>query len=821
MRLRLYRVLFSCIVFILLLDNCSVAQVMVRGVVRDATTKEILIGALIKGTSKQGVVTDSEGLFVLEIIGAGDTLYASFVGYQDAVVEVTNAHLAVSCEILLAPNPNELGIVIVSAGRFEQDISEVTVSMEVVQSQVIRDKNIVSVNEVMQQTPGVSIVDKEPQIRGGSGYSFGAGSRVQILVDDLPSLSGDAGRPSWDYLPVENISQIEVIKGASSVLYGSAALSGVINVRTAYPTDTARTVINAYHGVFSLPQNDSSIYWNGNLMRSGVNFLHSRKFKRSDFVISANVIGDDGHLGPIVDTSSGEFTNGYNPFNVDRYDANSRARITTNFRMRSKRYAGLSYGVNTNWNISNSLGTLLWANSDTNLYAAYDGSATRTKQLLFTIDPFVTYYNPNGDKHMLRTRWQSLDNDNDNNQGNYSDQYYAEYQYQRNWESHGIKNFTSTFGVVGTRTAARGELFSGGNPDGKNDATNYAAFLQLDKKLFQKLNVSAGLRYEYFEINKASDSKPVFRAGLNYRLARATYMRASYGQGFRFPSIAEKFIVTGVGSINIFANPDLIAETSSNAELGLRQGFRIGRFIGFADVAVFHQEYDNFIEFTFGQWQRVPSIQEVGGNIALWSELLGKSIGFKSVNTGKARIQGAELSVMGQGKIGEVDLMLMSGYTYTLPVSTTPDFSYGIPPNGEFEELKVPEQYTYKTTSSDTTNNILKYRMQHLIRADISAKWNSFMLGWSVRYNSHMQNIDRAFEDLETVSVANFQPGISKWRNENRDGDYVIDMRAGYTFKSRHRLSIVVSNLLNREYSIRPLAIEEPRLTTIQYSVEF
>ena len=54
-------------------------------------------------------------------------------------------------------------------------------------------------------------------------------------------LSGDIGRPSWSFLPIENLEQVEVIKGASSVLYGSAALSGVINVRTVYPRLEPRT----------------------------------------------------------------------------------------------------------------------------------------------------------------------------------------------------------------------------------------------------------------------------------------------------------------------------------------------------------------------------------------------------------------------------------------------------------------------------------------------------------------------------------------------------------------------------------------------------
>ena len=80
-----------------------------------------------------------------------------------------------------------------------------------------------------------------------------------------------------------------------------------------------------------------------------------------------------------------------------------------------------------------------------------------------------------------------------------------------------------------------------------------------------------------------------------------------------------------------------------------------------------------------------------------------------------------------------------------------------------------------------------------------------------------MQNIDRAFEDLETVPLAEFNPGISKWRKEHTSGDYVFDLRLGYTFAQKHRVSIIINNLLNREYAIRPLAIEQPRFTMVQY----
>ena len=801
-------------------QNVIAQQRVISGSVQDAKNDDHIIGAVIRNSEGQGTSSDINGSFRIPVTSSGDTLTLEMLGYERYVYVVSEMDFSRDVIFRMIPKDNELNVVVVSAGKFEQKVSEVTVSMEVIRPGLIRDKNVVAADEILQQTPGVVIVNKEPQIRSGSGYSFGAGSRVQILVDDMPVLSGDAGRPAWDFLPIENVAQIEVIKGASSVLYGSAALSGVINVRTSYPTDTARTVVNMYHGVFSNPKSNASVYWTKPLMRSGINFLHAEKFGRMDFVLGGSFVGDDGHLGPIKDTATGAFNDKYNPFTADRYDANTRGRLNMNLRYRSKKIAGLSAGINTNWNMSNSLATLLWQNSDTALYSAFDGSATRTKQLLGTIDPFITYYNSNGNKHSLRTRWQSLDNNNDNNQGNYSDQLYAEYQYQMNWENIGVKNMTTTAGVVAIITDARGQLFSGGNPDGHNKADNYAAFFQMDKKFLKRLNVSAGMRYEYFEINKVSDSKPVFRAGLNYQLARASFLRGSFGQGYRFPSIAEKFIVTGVGSINIFANPDLVAETSYNAEIGFKQGFKIGNFLGYVDFAVFQQEYKNFIEFTFGQWKYVRPLASFE-DLPRFQNDLTNSIGFKSVNTGRAKIKGAEFSVMGEGKIGQVKLQLLAGYTYTLPVSTSPDFVYGKPSNGAEPSLKIPATYSYITTSSDTTNNILKYRMQHLVRADIAATWKFLLLGVSARYNSYMQNIDRAFEDLEGLPLAAFNPGIVKWREQHRQGDYVIDTRFGYSINEKHRISLIVNNVLNREYSIRPLAVEESRFTMLQYLLTF
>ncbi len=799
-------------ILLLALAQWSFAQGYVEGQIIDSSSKETLVGVNVISGSK-GTSSDLDGRYKLELPVGNHELSISFLGYKKLIkkVQITHGSTSVLNISMESATTDIEDFVVVSAGKFEQNLGEVTVSMEIIKPNIIENKNTTSMEDVLQQTPGVSIVDNEPQIRGGSGYSFGAGSRVMIMIDDLPILSGDAGRPSWGFLPVENVEQIEVIKGAASVLYGSAALSGVVNIRTAYPKAEPQTKVNVFQGIYSDPQSSEAKYWDGSPMYTGASFLHSRKIGNLDFVVGGNVLADQGHLGPIVEpildengVEIGESTasSKYDPFDVNRYAAETRARINMNLRYRNQKVKGLSYGINTNWLKGESLNTLLWNGYPEGLYQAYAGSATRTKQVIGTVDPFIEYFTEGGSKHVLRGRWQNLDNNNDNNQDNFSDVMYGEYQYQQNFDWLGIKGLRTTTGIVAIQSSGEAELYSGGNADGKNKSNNYAAYLQADKK-FNRLNISLGVRYEYFDINGASESKPVFRSGVNYQLAEATYLRGSFGQGFRFPSIAEKFIRTSVGLINIYPNPNLKAETSYNAELGIKQGFKIGGFAGYLDLAAFYQEYENFIEFTFGQWTQTQTVANLFG------------LGFRSLNTGKARVTGWEISMIGEGKIGEVTIQTLCGYTFTKPISLTPDYVYG-----EAVSTTFDFDNTYTESSSNPSNDILKYRLQHLVRADVEAKYKAWSFGTSFRYNSRMQNIDKIFLDLDNGSSGiTVNTGINDWRDEKTTGDYVFDFRSSFQINDHHKVAIIMNNALNREYAIRPLAIEKPRTTSIQYTL--
>lgn len=147
--------------------------------------------------------------------------------------------------------------VVISAGRFEQKVSDLTVSMDVLKAEAILRRDPSDITATLKTVPGVDINDKQPSIRGGSGWTYGVGARSLILVDGMSVLTPGSGEINWNTIPMENIAQVEILKGASSVLYGSSALNGVIHIRTARPGLVPQTHVNAYLGIYDDPDNSN------------------------------------------------------------------------------------------------------------------------------------------------------------------------------------------------------------------------------------------------------------------------------------------------------------------------------------------------------------------------------------------------------------------------------------------------------------------------------------------------------------------------------------------------------------------------------------
>jgi len=791
---------------------------VLKGNITDKDSKEPIIGAtlqLLNDLSK-GTATDIDGNYVLVLDTGYYKILSSYLGLQsDTFSVIIKENIISQKNIQLKSNAKMLETVVVSSGKFEQKLEELTVSMEVLKPSLIANKNTTSIETALEQVPGLTIIDNDPQIRGGSGFTFGVGSRVAIVVDGVPLLSGDAGRPEWSYIPVENIEQIEVIKGASSVLYGSSALNGVINIRSAYPRSKPKTSINYSAGQYSIPQSPSENWYRtrGNNSFPGfsnLNLFHSRIIKNNlDFVIGANFNIDQGYIGPpppapymdpaikkalLLEDSIPTFTN--------NDMLKKRARVNFNLRYRSKRIEGLNFGVNANFMLNKTNMVFAWLDDSLGLYRGYPGAVFLEDQTLFNVDPFIKYTTKNGLSHSLQTRIFHSDNVITNNQSNKGTMYFGEYQLQRRFKS---IDLTFTGGVVGNISYSKSRLYvSSGQPD--NKIVNASGYMQLDKKFWRVLNLSGGVRYEYFKMNDLNSVvAPIFRAGANLQITRGTFIRTSYGQGFRYPTITERYITTKAGLFGIFPNPDLKPETSNSFEIGIKQGFKIGNCKGYFDIAGFYQKYHNTIEYLFGVWD--PDIAIVG---------------FKFLNTGDSRVRGVDMSIAATtpetNKRFGVSALL--GYTYIEPVSLTPDSVYARDKSlGGFGQ-----DLSYKSSSIDTTGNVLKYRFQHMFKLDIEFKIYRFNIGISNKYYTKMQNVDKAFQDVEILTEG-FYPNIEKikgvkyWKNHLDIS--VWDARLSYNVDKKQKVSIVCSNVFNEEYSLRPLKIESPRTAALQYVLTF
>jgi iron complex outermembrane receptor protein len=740
----------------------------ISGRVLDQQTREPLEGAFVKTENPdQSGVSRGGGYF--NIITLSDSLIVSFTGYQTRIIplrtegQMKNINGTIELEILLMPEDALLRQVVVSADRDRKKITETTISIESIKPYLVENKNPISLENTVEQIPSVTVTDGQVNIRGGSGWSYGTGSRVMVLVDGLPMLSGDAGAVLWSFITTENIKDIEVIKGASSVLFGSAALNGIINIQTKRPEEKPFTSITQFYGVYDKPKR-KTLNWQGNdlLSTAGFRSFHSFKKGANEWAFTTNLLNDDGYrMG----------------------DYERRGRLGTQFRhvpVGKNRMWGLNFNIQQ----GESASFLLWQSYDS-AYTALNQAITKNQTFRLNLDPYLIWFSAKT-RHHIKTRFLMIDNNIDNgnsnkNQSNKSALGYAEYQISHDLKSVGIK---LVGGAVGMYTETNSPLFQGNQMAG-----NMAAYVQAEKK-WNRLIFSVGGRMENYSLNEYKETKPVLRSGLNYRLAKYSFLRASFGQGYRFPTIGESLILTNVGMMAIYPNPSLKSETGWNSEIGVKQGYHLGKIRGFIDIAGYWTQYNNMIEFTFGQWS---------------SNTFADSSGFKSLNVGNSRIRGLDFSINGEGPIGPGNIIMLGGYTFMDAISLEPD------------KVLVTDVWgddlTFKNTSSDTAGNILKYRPKHIAKLDVQYTMPKWDMGISIRFSSYIDNIDRAFVN---VPLSFFIRDIQKGRDDTKNGVFVFDLRAGYKVRKNYKISLVVLNIFNLEYMTRPADIQAPRSYSLQ-----
>jgi len=793
-----------------------------QGTVTD-NSGESLLGVNVKAKGFAGSSTDETGSYLMEIPTGFHKIVYSYIGFEkiilDSIYISDNEYNTIN--ITLVEESTSLDEIIISTNKYGKNRNRESSSVELIRSKTIEGIAAKDLSEAVQITPGAYVIDGQVNIRGGTGFSYGAGSRVQMVIDDQPLLSADRGDIRWNMVPLETLERMEIIKGASSVLYGSAALNGIIHARTVWPSNQPKTKVVAWTGTYNNPKNDVTLdsieYWFNAMgdtiathlhhdtlsgwgftrpIFSGLYTSHSRKFgakQKLDFVIGGAAISNRSHL------------------QTERQDY-----VRTNLKLRYRPIEELSLGFSFNANAVQEGLFILW--EDSAKFTSLEDATDHNRYIQSYIDPFVTYFDPWNNKHKLSGRLYNILSYYENTAPNDARATIltGEYQFFRSF-SHWMD---LTAGVTGNKFWVYDNALT------DTEGTLAATYLQTDINPTKRISLSAGVRWEAFDVdNVQGASLPVFKGGINYRVGRNTYLRTAFGQGFRFPSLAERYIEYKIGAINYFPNKDLEPETGWNAELGLKQELRIGEWKSYLDAAFFVSDYKNMTEAVF-DFHLPDTIQfdNILDSLLQLESLLGDYLGWQFQNIGNGRIGGLEYTMTSEGKLFGNPLRILAGYTYALPLDIDTDTA--AQKWGTFYNRFIN---SFDRTDSLITNSLLKYRFRTIAKFDVEYSYKKLLLGLTGNYYSFVENIDPIFTGEDDYSWAIFAatgniqavPGVNEYRAAHNTGDWILGARIGFHPTENSSITLLGKNIFNKSYTIRPAKMEAPANYTLQYKVDF
>ncbi len=792
----------------LLLGSITLAQTNFSGKVYESNN-DVLPGANVIINDSIGMATDSLGEFSFKLKPGKYTVKISFIGFKTMTDKITiKEGKPLEKSYQLGIDDLLLDVMVVTDTRYKQKIEDAISSLDVIPASVINKKVSGTVQKAIAQLPSVHIVEGQVNIRGGNGWAFGVGSRVMMLQDGIPMMMGSTGSIQWELIPAEGVAQIEIMKGASSVLYGSSALNGTINIITKKPGIKPKTVINNYFGFYDDPDRSELVWDNSKYPQffHNTSIFHSRKINNWDLSFSYNFFEEQHYIKGLE--------NKRNRFSL----------FTTN---RPKNIPGMQIGLSANL-MHNQKGFSFLYDGNDNGYTPFNDIPYNFRTDEIALSPTLEYQKPGSNlKHNLRTQYLRVNYID--TVSNYSNTYYWDYQIQTKKSD----LYTITLGSTMNYVEGKSEAY-----EVAAHSINNSVYGQGDFN-YNDFHLTTGLRYERYYLNGVSYDDLVKRIGLNYKLNKDISFRASYSEAFRFPSMFELYFDRDAGEVTFLPNPDLQPESGKNFEIGALAHIKKGNFNIYADAAAFLMRFDDMMELSFGMWGDSTRLNPLG-------------IGFKSINVGATQVAGAELGLYGNGKIGEVKFDFHLGYTYMNPISLEKNEVYAsytdnviniIPESLPqsiidvfLEELSSISEVSYAGTS--TNPDMLKYRYKHLAKMDIDFHYKKFHPGINVRYNSFMENIDVIFESYpfnaevqeddiyyliqQFVPEADIQiqdMHIKSSREKLKDGDLFVDLRFGYDLSEKVYLQLGVENLYNREYQPRPGALGAPRSFTFQTTI--
>jgi iron complex outermembrane receptor protein len=655
---------------------------VVYGVVSDSTGRPIAnvrVEALEVGLA---AVTESSGRYRLAGLPAGSvTLRATLIGFYPAQVNVrVAADDSVSALFRLRANPLTVNPVVVTAAKRSQLLDQAVTSVALVTEQQIARRAVNTIDEAVDRVPGVQMINGQVNVRGSSGFVLGLGSRVLLLIDGVPANQGDRGGINWDLVPVDRIERVEVVKGAGSALYGSAAFGGVVNLITRELPDGFHARLRATGGVFADPPHDAWRFRTSNGIEDGLDLAGSYGRGTVRGGLSVGARHSDGFV------QQGK---------ADHWQATGKGE----WRPEPATHVSLSgalssdqYQVPQPWCGRGSCDDQGLAVQPFKIDTANTGNRTRSDKGYVTA--LVSRTPSDQLSWLARASWLRTHfiDDFPNRQPPFSNADFAianRYGAEGRLVSRPDPQRVVTVGVEVTMADVWSNIFSGNATGGTGRHTQgeYAAYAESEQVL-GPARITIGARGDFLVVDGGAITAFVSpRAGAVWPTASGSW-RASLGRAYRAPSQAERFVTTYALGFRVIPNPALRSEDGWSAEVG-RTWTPLTWLRG--DAAVFYTQARQLIEPVFNDSAVVIQFQ----------------------NVQRARFLGLDLSI-----------------------TATP-----VPPH---VTTTLAYQYLdARELATDTSpQRPLLFRPRHLLTLTADGAWRAFGVGADFRYSSRYERGD-------------------------------------------------------------------------------
>lgn len=573
---------------------------VVSGHVRAASTGQPIQGAVVRvrGTLL-ALTTDSGGRFLFRSVQPGARVFvAAAVGFAaDSVTVMLAAGADHDVSFSLRPAALELPGLMVTANRRVEELDRAEASVAILPGDALILRNVVTLDQALPFVSGVTFNGRDNvDIRGSTGFARGVGSRVLMLLDGHPALSADGGEVIWESLPLLDLDQVEVVKGAYSALYGSNALGGVVNLVTKPVDERPRTAVRIHAGMWT-PQSEYD-FTNQSLTQQGISLQHGRRLGGTGVRLALQREGSDG------------FTeNGRSGFWAARLKLGSTAAATHPWDAYVV-WSRLDEDEFFTWNDSATPYQVTPSElGDRSVYSQVLTGATITPvardQVFLRISPYVNWNENRNDFHDNADWHRALRAGGS-----------AQISWLPTQSAHGV-----TAGVDGSWTTVRSSFL------GEPGITDLAGFAQDEIRLGERLKGTIGLRVDYHAASGAEAETTLNpKVSLAFAAGATTSLRASIARGYRAPSAIEQFVSTRQYGFQVVPNPELRGEHAWSGEIGITaypwSGVRV-------DGAIFGSRYEDLIgpaaapnQILVFQFQNVSRARVIGLDVGARATVL-------------------------------------------------------------------------------------------------------------------------------------------------------------------------------------------------------